>query len=126
MAATATISRRVNPEVRSRCRLTPSLDARGGYVGRSSRSPLLSVGAVRHDFIGATLSGRSINIGLAPRIVRDGATFQIGTIPSRQSRGGLDKCSQALRRGRVSSCVQIEQIERAGEALNLDFGGLDF
>src|SRR5258708_40338509 len=72
------------------------------------------------------LPGRSIDVGLAPRVVRYGAAFQIGTIPSRQSWGGLDKCSQTLGRGRVPSRVQVEQIERAREALNLDFGGFDF
>src|SRR5215475_12664303 len=125
MATTATISRSVNPAVNLPRRLTLSLDARSGYIGGGPGSALLSVSAERNDLIGAAFSGRAIDVSLAPRIIRHGAALQIRAVPRRQSWCRLDECGQALRRGRVAARIQIEQIKRAREALDLDFGGFD-
>src|SRR5580700_10583359 len=103
-AMTATISRSVNPA----SLLTRSLGACGRDIGGCPGSALLSIGAVGEDLIGAALAGRSIDVGLAPRVVRDAAAFQIRTIPCRQARGGLDECRKSLRRGRVSPGIEIE------------------
>src|SRR6266853_127455 len=109
MAMTPIISRRVNPS----WPLTLSLGARGRNIGRRPGSALLPVCPVRDDFIRAAFSRRAIDVRLAPGVVRHVAAFQIGTIPCRQTGGGLDERGQPLRGGRVAPGVEVEQIERA-------------
>src|SRR3984957_14226307 len=116
IAITQTVSISVKPSCVS-CGL---FIRRGRYVGRGPASTFDAVGAVGGDLVGAVLAGRTVDVGLAPRIVRQLAALEIRAVPCGEPAGRLDECGQAFRRRRITTGVEIEQLERAGEALDLD------
>src|SRR5258708_28092232 len=91
----------------------------GGNIGCRSTAALLTVGAKRDDFVGRVLARRAIDVAVAPGIVGHYAAAQIRSIPAR--------CIVAARkRGQpftavgIAPEVEIIEIERAGEAFDLD------
>src|SRR5882757_11381011 len=120
IAMTQTISTRVNPASAFR----PLVIARRRDIGRRPGPALLPVGAVGNDFIGAALRRRAVDIGLAPRVVRQAAALEIRSVPSGQAAGGLHQRDQPVGGGGIASGIEEKQIERARNALELDPRGL--
>src|SRR5664279_3520216 len=120
MARTQTTSMRVKPPSPTR-RLAGPAD----NIGRRSGPAFLTIGAIRHDIIGTVLSWRTVNIRLAPRVVRHNAALQVWTVPRLNRSGGLHQRVQPFPAVRITTGIEIEQIERASKALNLDLCGLD-
>src|SRR5712675_2029617 len=121
IAMTQTISTRVNPASAFR----PLVIARRRDIGRRPGPAFLPVGAVGDDFIGAALRRRTVDIGLAPGIVRQAAALEIRPVPSRQAAGGLHQRDQPVGGGGIASGIEEKQIERARKALDLDPRRLD-
>src|SRR6202162_1513989 len=123
MASTHTISSRVKP------RSATSLIFRGVVfernVGGNPAAAFLTVGSVGHDVIRATLSGRTIHVAVVPRIVGNVAALQIGSVPGGNARRLADQSRQSFCRGGKPAGVEIEQVERARKALQLNLGRLD-
>src|SRR6266404_7629548 len=124
-ASTYTISSRVKP------RSFPSLIFRAGHVfdgnvGRQTAAAFLAIRSIGQDIVRATVSGRAIHIGVVPGIVGDVATLEIWSVPGRRARCPAHQRHQAFRRRGKPARIEIEQIERAAEALQLDLRGLDF
>src|SRR5262249_10697407 len=90
-----------------------------GDVGGRAGAAFGIVGAVGDDVIGAVLSGRTVDVGLAPRIVRHRSALEIGTVPGLDVAGRAHQRHQPFRRGRITAGVEVEQIERARETLDL-------
>src|SRR6476659_6565430 len=120
MASAHTTSMSVKP---------PSLALRSarpaGDVGGCAGAAFIAVRAIGHDVISAVLSGRTIDVRLSPRVIRHAAALEIGAVPGRNVAGRADQRHQAFRGGRIAAGVEVEQVERAREALDLDLGGLD-
>src|SRR5271170_357560 len=121
IATTHTVSSSVNPS----CAPTGLVIGRGRNIGRHPGSTFDAVGTVRNDFIRTVLSGRAVQISLAPRIVRHAAALEVRSVPGGESAGRLDERGKPLRARRISPGIEIEQLERAREALDLDLRGLD-
>src|SRR3954454_6815743 len=95
-------------------------------VGRSPGPALLAIRSQRHDLVGAALARRAVKINVSPRIARHGAGLEIGSVPNRCIAWSLRQCGKTFTDGRIPADVEIEQVERAGEALDLEFGRLHF
>src|ERR1700716_3711011 len=104
IAMTQTISTRVNPASAFR----PLVIARRRDIGCRPGPALLPVGAVGDDFIGAALRRRAVDIGLAPRIIRQVAALEIWPVPSGQAAGGLHQRQQPIGGGGIASRIQEE------------------
>src|SRR5205823_7090737 len=74
ISITAMTSIRVKPDLRS------VLDIRD--VGCAAGSALMAIRAVRDNLVGGALDRGVIQVGMAPRIVRHAAAFDIGSIPN--------------------------------------------
>src|SRR5262245_5549688 len=121
MIATAhTISSSVKPS----CEETPSRPP-ACNVGRCAGPAFLSVGAERQDVICAVLTRRSIYIRSPPWIQGHNSTFEIRAIPDCDAGDRLHEGTQSFRARGTTAGVEIKEIERACEALDLNFGGLD-
>src|SRR5262245_42934500 len=124
MASTHTISSRVKPRcvtsfISGGCRLFE------GNVGGIAAATLLAIGAIGDDVIRAMLAGRPIDVGVIPGIFRNIAALQVRPIPRGNAGRPLYQRGKSLRARRKSSGIEIKQVERAGEALQLDARGLD-
>src|SRR5882672_3146870 len=123
MASTHTISSKVKP------RSAASLIFRGHAfernVGRNPAAAFLAVGAVGHDVVGTVFAGRAVDVSVAPRIGRHAAALQIRSVPGRDAGRALYERRQSLGSRRKPAGVEIEQVERARETLQLDPGRLD-
>src|SRR5713226_708085 len=124
-ASTHTISSKLKP------RSAPSLIFRtgrvlGGNVGGKTAAAFLTIRAVGQDIVRAAISGRTIHIGVVPGIAGDVATFEIRPVPGSYARRPAHQRRQAFRRRGKPACIEIEQVERAAEALQLNLRGLDF
>src|ERR1700755_1416735 len=114
MASTHRISISAKPR-------SPLRSARAaGNIGCRSTAAFLSVGPERDDFVRRALARRSIDIAMAPRIVGNHAAPQVGSVPARRVIGARQR-GETLAGVRVSSEVEIIQIERAGKTFDLDF-----
>src|SRR5262249_22742768 len=71
------------------------------------------------------LARRSIHIWLSPRIQRYVSALEVRTVPRRDAAGGLHQDGKPLGARRIAPGVEIEEIERAREALDLNLRGLD-
>src|SRR3954447_19543327 len=91
-------------------------------VGCRSTAAFLSVGAERDDLVRRALARRTIDIAMAPRIVRNHAAPQIRSVPARRVVGARQR-GETLAGVRISSEVEIIQIERARKTFDLDFCG---
>src|SRR5262245_52795831 len=120
MATTQTTSRRLKPSSVP----TPS-PGPAGDIRRRSCATFLSVRSARNDVIGTVLTWGAIGIRLAPWIVGDAATFQIGTVPRGEAAAALHQHTQTLRAQRISPGVKVEEVKCARKALDLDLGGFD-
>src|SRR5580698_1179354 len=124
MARTHTISSKVKP------RSAPLFIFRTGQVverniGGYPAAPFLAIGAVRYDVIGSVLSWRPVHIAVVPGIVGDIAALEIGPVPGGDARRRPHQRGQAFRCRWKTAGVEIEQVERAPEALQLDLRRLD-
>src|SRR5258706_3589798 len=123
-ASTHTISSSVKP------RSAPSFIFCTGHVcdrniGREAAATFLTIRSVGHNIVRAAVSGRAIQIGVVPRIVGDVATLEIRSVPGSYARCPANQRGQAFRRRWKPARIEIEQIERAAEALQLNLRGLD-
>src|SRR5262249_50539080 len=119
IATTHTISRSVNPSSPAVRSLLPARD-----VGSRPAAAFLAVRPQRKNVIGAVLARRSIDIWLSPWIKRDNSALEIRTIPVRIAAGRLHQGRQALGRRWITTGVEAIEIQRAGDALNLNLPGL--
>src|SRR5262249_53184035 len=119
-ASTQTISSRTTPSSAVKKSARPALNVR-----RRAGAALLAVRAVRDDVIGSMLAGRSVDVGAPPRIVGNGAGPQVRAVPGIDPAGPLGQRAEAFAGRRIAAGIEIEQIERAREALDLDARGLD-
>src|SRR3984885_2064201 len=124
MASTHTISSKVKP------RSAPSLIFRTGQViernvGGYPAAAFLAVGAVRYDVIGSVLPWRTVDVAVVPGIVGDVAALEIGPVPGSDAWRRPDQGCQAFRCRWKAAGIEIEQVERAAEALQLNLGCLD-
>src|SRR5262245_35991121 len=119
IATTQTTSKSVNPASAPARRSVP----RRGDIGGRAATSLLPVRAERSDFISTTFSWQLVDIAIAPRIIWHSATFEIGPVPCPQTSDRTDQRIEAFGARRISPSVQIEQVEGAREALDLDLGG---
>src|SRR5882672_3014469 len=62
---------------------------------------------------------------MSPRIGRHGTGLEIGSVPNRRIAGSLCQSRKTFAHSRVPANVEIKQVERAAEALDLEFGRLD-
>src|SRR6185295_6681744 len=118
IATTQTTSSKVNPSVP----LPSALPARDVLPGAGAT--FCSIRTIGKDVVCAVLPRRAIDIRVAPGIGRDGAAFQVGSVPGRDVAGAAHQGGQALRAVRIAAGVEKEQVERAGEAFDLDLGRL--
>ena len=89
-------------------------------VGGNSAAAFLAVGSVGHDVIRAVLAGRAIDVAVVPGIVGNVAALQIRSVPGGDARRLPDQRRQSFRRGGKPAGVEIEQVERAAEALRAE------
>src|ERR1700730_8457641 len=123
MASTHTTSSSVKPAAGPSSALPSSaLPARD--VLRGACSTFCSIRTVREDVIGSILSGRAVDVRIAPRIGRHDAALEIRPVPGRDVGGLAHQRGKSLRAARIAPGVEIIQIERAGEAFDLDLGSL--
>src|SRR5258708_4917303 len=117
IARTHTISRRVNPSSPE-----PSSACPADNICRRTGSPFYPVRAVGYDVERPVLARRTVDIGMAPRIVGNGAGSQIRAIPRLDTARLVRQRGEALGRRWISSDVEIVEDERAGKALDLSLG----
>src|SRR5690242_4442654 len=125
IASTQTISSRVKPLCADSLIFCIFLQALERNISREPAAAFLTVGSVREYIVGAALTGRAIDIGVVPGIVRYAAALQIGPVPGGGSRRLPHQCGQSFRtRGKTARIEEVE-VERARKALQLDLGCLD-
>src|SRR4051812_3337586 len=95
-------------------------------VGRGAHPALLAIRSQRYDLVRAALGGSAVNVGVSPRIGRHGAGLEIGPVPNPGIAGSLRQRGKTFAAGRIPADIEIKQVKRAGEALDLEFGRLDF
>src|SRR5690349_23038509 len=98
IAMTQTISRSVKPASDSALLFI----VRGRDIGGRAGAALLPIGAVGDDLIEAAFGRRSIDVGLAPRIIRHVAALEIRPVPSRHAVDRLHQRLQAFGGGGIS------------------------
>ena len=64
--------------------------------------------------------GRAIKVGMSPGVIGDDTAAQIGSSPTFDTCGPQRQCAQTFAARGISTKIQIEQIERGREALDLD------
>src|SRR2546430_1813179 len=94
-------------------------------VGRSARPALLAIRSQRYDLVRAALGGSAVKVDVSPRIGWHGAGLEIGPVPNPGIAGSLRQRSKAFAAGRIPADIEIKQVKRAGETLDLEFGRLD-
>src|SRR5262245_44343290 len=94
-------------------------------IGGSAAAALPAIRAERHDVVGTALAGSAIDIGMVPWIGGDSAAPQVRPVPGVDPWRAANQRRKPLRRRRITAGVEIEQIQRAGEALQLDLCRLD-
>src|SRR5437660_5228825 len=124
-ASTHTISSNVKP------RSAPSLifcasHVLDGNVGRKTTAAFLAICSIGQDIVRSPISGRAVHIGVAPGIVGDVATLKVRSVPGSDPRCPANQRRQAFRRRGKPARIEVEEVERAAEALQLNFRGLDF
>src|SRR6478752_2566313 len=95
-------------------------------VGRGARPSLLAIRSQRHDRVRTALGRSAVDIEVSPRIGRHGAGLEIGSVPDRSIAGSLRQSGKTLAASRVPADVEVKQVERTRETLDLQFGRLDF
>src|SRR5580692_6910522 len=108
-ASTHTISSKVKPRSES------SLILGIGHVvernvGSNTAAAFLTIRSIRHDIVRSAFSGRAIQIGMAPGIVRHVAALEIRPVPCSDARRTLYQRRQAFRRRGKAASVEIKQI----------------
>src|SRR6185436_16091985 len=122
MATTATTSISVKPSVAPVPSALPARD-----VLCRACSTFRPIRAVGKEIVGpAFLSGRTIDVSIAPGIGRNLAALQVRAVPGRDVAGPAHQRRQSFRAARVAPGIEEEQVERAAEAFDLDLGGLGF
>src|SRR5512138_2069863 len=94
-------------------------------VGCSPGPTLLTIRSQRHDLVRAALARRTVKIDMPPRIARNGAGLEVGPVPDRCIAGSLRQCGETFADGRIPADVEVKQVKRAREALDLEFRRLD-
>src|SRR5262245_65596475 len=98
-----TISRRVKPASPAVRSARPADD-----IGCRSGSTFLTIRAIRNDVeVGPMLSRRAVDIGVAPRIVGEGRTFQVRAVPRREAAGTMHQSRKSFRPVRMSADVEV-------------------
>src|SRR5581483_10758638 len=97
-------------------------DAR--YVGRGPSAALLAVGPERDDLVGRAFHRGAVAIGMSPRIAGNHAPLEVGPVPHLAVARPRHERAEAFARARIAADVEIIQIERAREALDLNLGRL--
>src|SRR5216684_4114345 len=115
MASTQRISINANP-----LSPPPLLARAAGNVGCRSTAAFLTVGAQGNDFVGRPLARRTIDVAMTPGIVGHQAAPQIRPVPSRRVVASRQRRKAFVGVG-IAPEVEIIEIERAGEAFDLDF-----
>src|SRR5258708_14803218 len=92
-------------------------------IGRGSAAALLSVRAQRDDLERRAPARRAIHVAMAPGIARHHTAPQIRPVPA-LCVVTLGQRGQPFIAGRITTEIEKIQIERAGEALDLDLCGL--
>lgn len=92
----------------------------GNIVGR----PLLARSAEGDDVVGTMQAGHAIGIRSAPGIEGHGRVLDVGPAPHRRARRLLHQSLQALGGGGIAAGVEIIEVDRIGEGLDLQMGGL--
>src|SRR4051794_35809980 len=85
-----------------------------------TRSSFCPVGTVRKNVVGPVLARCAVDVRVAPRIGWHQAAFQIRPIPGVDAAGPLHQRGETFRAVRIAAGVEEKQVERAGEALDLD------
>src|SRR5262249_49724794 len=119
MATAQTTSRRLNPSSPPAPSPSPGRD-----ICCCSCATFLPVRPVRDNVVDAMLTGRAIGIWLAPWISGNASALEIRTVPRAETAAALHQGRQPLRTQGISSGIEVEEVERAREALDLDLGGL--
>src|SRR5262249_56807750 len=84
MATMQTISRRVKPASPRSESSRPADD-----IGARSGSTFLAIRSVGHDVVSPVLPRRTIEVGVAPRIVGNDRALQVGSVPRHRTAGAL-------------------------------------
>src|SRR5216683_6303672 len=123
IASTHTISSKVKP----RCATLLIFCGRAfeRNVGSDPAAAFLAVGAIGHDVVGAVFARRAIQVDVAPGIVGNAATLQIGAVPGGHAWRALNQRGQSFGGRRKPAGVEIEQFQRARETLQLNLRRLD-
>src|SRR5262249_22937009 len=93
-------------------------------IGCRSGSTFLAIRTIGHDIVGAVLPRRAVLIGIAPGVVGHDRALQVRSVPRHRAARTLHQRGQAFGARRVAAVVEEIEIERAGEALDLNLGGL--
>src|SRR5579871_6312698 len=120
IASTQTISSRTSPLSAVNASVRPALNVR-----RRAGAALLTIRAIRDDVIRSMLARRPVDVRMPPRIVRDRASAQVRPIPAVDAARAGRQRDKAFTGGRIASGIEIEEVERAREAFDLDARGLD-
>src|SRR5262249_50780833 len=119
-ASAHTISRSVKPSSQARRSARPAGDDRGRAIAAS-----LAGGPIGEDVVRAMLSRGTVGIGTAPGIIGHGPALEIRPAPGGEPGRALHERAEPLCGRGVASGVEIEKVERAREALDLDARRLD-
>src|SRR5687768_3821492 len=95
-----------------------------GDVARIVGAPLPAVGAQRDDLIGRLVARDTIFVGVPPGVQRQRILLQVRPVPVLDAGFTGDQHVEALRLRRVAAGVEVEQIERRGERIDLQLGRL--
>src|SRR5579864_3598816 len=123
IASTQTISSRVKPCLA--CSFILGRQILEGDVGRDAAAALLAVGSIGHNVIGTVLTRRAIDVSVIPGIAGNVTALQIRSIPGSNTRSLFHQRAQSFCTRRIAAGIEIKQIERSDEALQLDPRGLD-
>src|SRR5580704_10592961 len=94
-------------------------------VGSGSSAALLTIRTERDDLVGRSLDRGPIDVSVSPWIVRNDAALQVRAVPLLRIAGPRHQRGEAVTRSRIAAHVEVIKVERAGEALDLDFCRLD-
>src|SRR5689334_8033969 len=139
IASTATISSRTTPSSPALLGAYPRRRTGDHFAGicakrsalpalnvrRRAGAALLAVRAVRDDVVRSMLAGRAVDVGAAPGVGGNLTGPQVRPVPGVDAAGPRGQRGEAFAGGRIAAGIEIEQVERAREALDLDAGGLD-
>src|SRR5580704_5087153 len=94
-------------------------------IGSGSSAALLTIRTERDDLVGRSLDRGPIHVSVSPWIVRNDAAFQVRAVPLLRVTWPLHQRDQAVAGARITAHIEVIEVERAGEALDLDFCRLD-